>query len=179
MNDQKNYLFTGDSITEWFDTANLLTEFNIKNRGVAGDSSLELLERIEEEWFQPTPDYIFLCIGTNDLARRRSPKEILGNVENICEEILEYSPLSTIVLTSVFPVRNNPDRVVSDILKLNELLKGVTRIGGYHYFNLYPHFTDSTGILKDEYTEDGLHLTAAAYLKWSELFKEFLKEIGA
>ena len=84
MNVQKNYLFTGDSITEWFDTKGLLSEFKIKNRGVAGDSSVELLARIDPEWFDPAPDYIFLCIGTNDLARKRSPEQILGITTPTC-----------------------------------------------------------------------------------------------
>jgi len=170
-----NFLFTGDSITDWFDTAELLKSYKIKNVGVAGDSTAELAERINYSWFEPLPDYIFLCIGTNDLARKRTPEEIRDKILDICTKLSNYSKSSKIVLTTVFPVRNNPDRFMEDIILLNELIRKVSINNGYMFFNLFPNFTDEAGMLKEKFTDDGLHLTKAAYVRWADLFKNFVK----
>jgi len=173
VENNSNFLFTGDSITDWFDTAELLKSYRIKNVGVAGDSTVELAERINYSWFEPIPDYIFLCIGTNDLARKRTPEVIRDKILEICTRLQDYSEKSKIVLTTVFPVRNNPDRLMQDIILLNELIGKAALNNGYLYFNLFPNFTDDTGMLKEEYTDDGLHLTKAAYVRWADLFKNF------
>lgn len=170
-----NFLFAGDSITDWFDTAELLKSYKIKNVGVAGDSTAELAERINHSWFEPLPDYIFLCIGTNDLARKRSPEEIRDKILDVCTKLSNYAKSSKIVLTTVFPVRNNPDRIMQDIIQLNELIDNAALNNGYLYFNLFPNFTDEAGMLKEKFTDDGLHLTKAAYVRWAELFEVFVK----
>ncbi len=171
MDNQYRYLFAGDSITDWFDTDSLLPEYKIQNVGVAGDCSLDLLERINYRWFTAPSDYIFICIGANDLARRRSPEEIIETVEQICKKMESFTDHSKIVLTSIFPVRNNAERMNDDINQLNDLLKQLTEKHKYCYFNLYNYFVDENGMLKEKFSDDGLHLTNLAYLTWAEIFR--------
>jgi len=39
------------------------------------------------------------------------------------------------------------------------------------YVNLYDAFTDAEGKLDARYTNDGLHLTGAGYLRWKEVLQ--------
>lgn len=165
----------GDSITEGFDTARYFPEGNISNRGVSGDSTEECLERISDEWLQPQPSTVFVCIGTNDLARERSDQFILENIRLIVEKIRRFSR-SSIFLTTLFPTRENPPRPNDRIRGFNKKLESLADELGCRFYDLHRHCTDNEGNLKEEFTDDGLHLTAAAYRRWSELLSGTLRE---
>jgi len=55
------------------------------------------------------------------------------------------------------------------IAQLNARLRQRAEAIGCSFLDLHPRFTDDTGRLKQEFTEDGLHLTARAYDVWSAL----------
>lgn len=173
---EENYLFIGDSLTAWFDTVHFLPDCNIKNVAAAGDTTSETLDRMDERWFNPLPDKVFICIGTNDLARRRDPDDIAEKIFEIVERVQEYSPESVIVITSLFPVRNHAGQMIEDIDLVNNLLKSSEAKYGYVYFDLFTEFADEEGMLRDEYSDDGLHLTNLAYQKWSEEFNKFIED---
>jgi lysophospholipase L1-like esterase len=165
----------GDSITEGFDTSRYFLEGNISNRGVSGDSTEECLERISEEWFREHPSAVFLCIGTNDLARERSDRFILENIRTIVEKIRRFSR-APIYLTTLFPTRENPPRPNERIRGFNRELEKLAAESDCRFYDLHRHFTDEEGSLRAEFTDDGLHLTAAAYRRWSELLSDTLRE---
>lgn len=168
-------LFIGDSITAAFDVKSFFNEYNFVNKAVSGDSTLECIERIEPSYFTSHHSYIFVCIGTNDIARERTDSEISHNISKIILELKAGAPNAQIVLTSIFPTRNNEPRPNTRILKLNERLLQLSNDMKILFFNLHPHFTDAEGKLASEFTEDGLHLTAAAYRKWADELIVFLK----
>lgn len=162
-------LLIGDSITEGFDTAGLLPQLKIKNRGVSGDSTVETLGRMPDEWFTPPPEEVFICIGTNDFARFRKDEYILANIALIAQRAKSLSPDSRIWLTTIFPTRNNAPRPNRRIDRFNLKLKELADSSSYSFFDISGAFKDGSGMLKAEYTADGLHINAAAYRLWSEL----------
>ncbi|PIQ09178.1 MAG: hypothetical protein COW71_07765 [Ignavibacteriales bacterium CG18_big_fil_WC_8_21_14_2_50_31_20] len=172
----KTILLIGDSITHGFESPELLLEYEVKNVGVSGDSTLEALNRITNSWLAPNPEYIFISIGTNDLARDRSNSEILKNIDKIIAEITSTIDRGSIYLTSLFPTRNNEPRPNERIVVINSQLEKLCEKLGIGFFNLHPHFVDEYGKLKSEYTDDGLHLTELAYKKWTEILRKFLRD---
>lgn len=123
-------MLIGDSITHGFKIGSLLPELNINNKGVSGDSTIETVGRISAEWFTIKPDLVFICIGTNDIARGRNDSFIIENVGKIIEKIKLNSPESDIIITSLFPTRNNPERSNETIDRLNFKLR-------YYLFHNY------------------------------------------
>lgn len=164
-------LLIGDSITDAFDTASNLPEYDIVNKGVYGNSTTETIDLLNEEFFASHPSVVFILIGTNDLVRDRSDDFIIDNIKCIAERTLELNGPSSIYITSILPVRDIENRSNIRILRLNELLRKLCVRKNYTYFDLAAYFTDEEGKLKAEYTEDGLHLTAKAYEKWTEILK--------
>jgi len=171
---KESILFIGDSITDGFDTAKLLSEFNISNRGISGLGAQDMFDFINEKWFTDRPDLVFICIGTNDLARGIKDETILLIIEIICKQCIEYSKSSKIILTAIFPTRNNESRPNKRIVSFNEQLKILAEKIGCSFFDLHKYFLDDAGMLKSEYTEDGLHLTRPAYLKWADEFRIYI-----
>ncbi len=168
------YLFLGDSITEGFNTKLFLSDYDIDNLGVSGHSTVETIELLENTKLKGDYDKVFICIGTNDLARNRSIEEIIKNINYIVKFIYNYLTNTKVFVHSIFPTRANLPRPNKKIIELNEILKSQSKNYNYIFLDNYSEFIDSAGHLKDEYTEDGLHLTNLAYQKWAELIKKYL-----
>lgn len=166
-------MLIGDSITEGFDVNKLLPELSIINKGVSGDSTVETYNRIEKEWFILKPHKIFICIGTNDIARGRDDEFIILNIKKIVEKLRINSPKSDIIITSLFPTRNNPERSNERINNLNLKLRSFSDSESMKYLDMNQHFKDDQGKLKKEYSLDGLHLNEAAYKQWAIKLLEF------
>lgn len=174
---QTSIMLIGDSITEGFDTG-LLPQFRITNRGVSGDSTVEALERIIPDWFNKKPDMIFICIGTNDIARGRTDEFIVQRCKAIVDKIAMYSPHSVITLTSIFPTRDNSERPNARIAEINKKLNKSCNDWNIRYFHLHDYFTDNDGGLKGIFTDDGLHLSPEAYKEWAVKLFDFISLIN-
>jgi lysophospholipase L1-like esterase len=170
-----NLLFIGDSITEGFDAKKYLSEYYIYNAGVSGDNTLDVLSRINTEWFKIQPDITFLCIGTNDIAQGFGDIEIINNIQEIVFNIREFLDNDNIYLVPVFPTRHNPPRSNDRIRMLNEKIKFLSEQIDCKYLDSKEKFSDEHGAMKRGLTNDGLHLTDKAYELFAELIKEVLK----
>lgn len=167
-------LLLGDSITAGFDTVRLLPELAIRNEAVSGDSTVELLERLRPEWLEaPGLRAVFVCIGTNDLARDRTDEYILGQIARIVGELRHAGGAFQIILTSLFPTRDNEPRPNARILGFNAQLVTLAAELGVDFWLLHPHFVDVGGKLRAGFTNDGLHLTEPAYEEWAKQLLAF------
>jgi len=167
-------LFIGDSITEGFNTDRYLDSYLTTNIGVSGDSTLECIERIESFNSKETYDYVFVCIGTNDLARERTDEFIMEHIKIIINLIQTTISYSNIVLTSLFPTHENLPRPNDRIRNLNEKMNNFASSEKIMFLNLNPFFSDVAGSLKANFTEDGLHLNEDAYSYWANKLKDYI-----
>ncbi len=164
----KKIVLLGDSITEAFPVERLL-EYNVLNRGISGNNTLDVLERLQRDVIEEQPDIVYLLIGTNDMAQGFSEHTILANIEKIASILLEELPDVELVLTSILPTRNDPPRPNSRIRIVNAGIEGIAETIGLRYFDLHAEMIDKDGKLKADFTEDGLHLTANAYEHWIDV----------
>lgn len=171
---KKDIVFLGNSITARANWSRLLDLPNAKNRGISGDISFGILERLDEV-ISGKPAKVFLLIGINDISRNIPDTVILGNIKKITSRIKEGSRRTRIYVYTLLPVNSsfgkfknhyNKDEHLlwlnAEIRKLND--KKVRII------DLYPHFLDADNRLRQELTEDGLHPNAAGY----EVFKALI-----
>ena len=179
-NDSGEIIFLGDSITEGCDWGEMFHDPLIKNRGISGDVTRGVLDRLDEV-VESKPAKIFLMIGINDLASGMTEKEILANIKSIIREIRRKSPETKLYLQSLLPV--NPDFPIflhhSDkglqIKNINTVLRRMAKDYGAVYVDLYPLFTGEGEKLDPAYTNDGLHLTGAGYAVWKEAVAPYLR----
>jgi len=169
-------LFLGDSITYSFKVDEHFPDMECSNQGISGWGTDDLLLNLKKEWFDFGPEVVFLCIGTNDLARVYVEDETIENVRQIMGKTKEYSPSNCrVFVTSVFPTRHNPPRYNPHINSLNARLHTLAVEEKVTYFHINPFFADTNGQLKREFTDDGLHLTDEAYLLWKHLIDKVLE----
>ena len=161
---KSDIIFLGNSITNGGEWAELLRNPHAKNRGISGDTTQGVLDRLSTIT-KGKPSKIFLLIGTNDLSRGKSMDEIAKNVEKIVERV---NPKFNKFLGHM-----NRQK---DIAVLNAKIKAVAARHGVKYIDVYKSLViPSTDVMNPEYTNDGLHLLGKGYLKWVEVLKPYLK----
>lgn len=173
---KKDFVFLGNSITAGTDWAKLLNLPNTKNRGISGDITFGVLERLDQV-ILGKPSKVFILIGINDISRNIPDSIILRNYKSIISRIKEGSKKTKIYFYTLLPVNSSFNRfknhygkdehilwLNSEIRKLAD--KKVTVI------NLYGYFLDSENHLKAELTHDGLHLKPEGYQVWAEVLKK-------
>lgn len=164
-------LFLGNSITEKGNWRKLLKDSTIINRGISGDNTFGVLNRLEDIT-KRKPSRIFLLIGVNDLSKNIPNEVIIENIFSIVGKIRAASPKTRIFLHSLLPV--NPavkDFPISfakqeNILEINGQLKKYGDVFKFTYIDLHSQFLDKQNALDVRYTLDGLHLNAAGYQRW-------------
>lgn len=168
----------GDSITEIFNYYELFYDFCKKtgqavyNRGISGDFSNRLLERLYENALNINPRNIVILIGTNDLGVGAPADFTEKHVRSILQTIKKHCPDANVVLQAVYPVNKymNADSVVmvgrrknADIAKINAKLKAVANEFDVNWLDLTDALKNEQGNIKPDYCYDGLHLNAAGF----------------
>ena len=179
-NESTDIVFLGNSITDFTDWNELLQLKEARNRGISGDITFGVLERLDEVT-EGKPAKIFVLIGINDISRNIPDTVILDNYKKIIHRIKKESPKTKIYFNTLLPVNNsftNRDHFNKDehILYINEELKKLGVKEKITVIDIHPHFLDAEKKLDKKYTYDGLHLDMEGYQKWAAILKPYLKQ---
>jgi lysophospholipase L1-like esterase len=167
-------IFIGNSITDGGEWSELFNDLRIKNRGISGDFSAGVINRMDEVT-KRKPAKAFLMIGVNDLARGISPDSVVKNILLITDYLKQESPSTKLFVQSILPVNDafgkfsghtNKGQQIKQVNE--ELLKNAGK-SGFVFIDLYKNFCDETGKLNKKFTNDGLHLAGEGYLFWKHL----------
>ncbi|HVE60837.1 MAG TPA: GDSL-type esterase/lipase family protein, partial [Chitinophagaceae bacterium] len=104
-NDTNDIIFLGNSITAGTDWSELLKMNNIRNRGISGDITFGIWERLDEIT-SGKPKKVFILIGINDISRNIPDSFILKNYRGIIERVKKASPATKIYFHTLMPVNN-------------------------------------------------------------------------
>lgn len=173
---KKEYIFLGNSITAGADWSKLLNLPQAKNRGISGDITFGVLERLQEV-IDRKPAKVFVLIGINDISRNVPDSLILRNYKNIIKRIREGSKKTQIYFYTLLPVNASFEKFKNHygkdehILYLNDEIRKFTA-KNVTVIDLYPHFLDGDKKLRAELTKDGLHLIPAGYQVWKEVLEK-------
>ena len=179
-NSSKDVIFLGNSITAGVDWNELLSLPQARNRGISGDVTFGILERLDEV-IEGLPAKVFILIGINDVSRNIPDSLILSNYNQIVTRIKTGSPRTKIYIQTLLPVNNtvlplkNHYNKDEHIKAVNEGLKSLALKEHVTCIDLHPHFMDAEGKLNKDYTIDGLHLNIKGYQVWAGILKPFLK----
>ena len=173
---KKDIIFLGNSITAGTDWNELLEMPNVKNRGISGDITFGVLERLDEV-IEGQPAKVFVLIGINDISRNIPDSVILQNYQRIISRIKKGSPSTKIYFQTLLPTNSSFGKFINHynkedhILWINKALKELANREKVILIDLYPVFLDKENNLEKAYTNDGLHLNASGYKKWSDVLK--------
>ncbi len=169
-----DYVFLGNSITANTDWSDLLSNRKAKNRGISADITFGVLERLSDIT-KGKPAKIFLLIGINDISRNIPDELIVRNYHRMVSQIKAESPRTKIYIHTLMPVNHTfnkfPNHYGKDqhILFVNEAIRKMADNKKVFVIDLYPEFLDKDKRLIQEFTHDGMHLTAAGYQNWVKI----------
>ncbi|NTU74838.1 MAG: sialate O-acetylesterase, partial [Anaerolineaceae bacterium] len=165
-------VFIGDSITDGACWDELFPDLPVKNRGINADTTAGVLQRLPDI-LEGKPSSVFILIGTNDLPwfMYRTQDDILGTYDDILTRCQEDSPETKVFIQSILP-RNR--RYSKKIKLVNKGLEKLAKKHGFIYIDLFTHFVGKDGGLRDDFTNDHLHLMAEGYKRWVEILEPYL-----
>ena len=188
-------LFTGSSLMEQFPINELLMTEHIDriiyNRGIGGFTTADMLQNMDVQVFDTEPSKIFINIGTNDISYTSAPFEdvlnyMLKNYSMILEQIKTRLPDTQVYVMAYYPV-NETDKASGEwgggmfvnrnncnLPVANAAVKKLAEQSGFQYIDVNAGLTDSRGMLKKEYTIEGIHMYANGYRVVLENMKPYL-----
>ena len=172
---QNQIVFVGNSITDGCEWSELFDNPNIINRGIGGDNTEGLLERLSVIT-KIQPKKIFLELGINDLGVPLNTNQIKTNYGIIIDQIKSESPNTQIYVQSVLPTRDHRIIKNDSVIILNQKLLELANNRSLTFINLYDNFKDSSGNLSDKYSIDGVHLLGLGYLHWKDLIYNYVND---
>lgn len=175
-------IFLGDSITELFRIHEIFSVGKLHNRGISFDTTDGVLKRLESNVLVMNPKKIFFMVGTNDLGLKKSPMYVIANLKKIIDMILITLPNVELYFWSLLPVNNKISTLAKftvgrrknkDIDLINETIKNYIESKNQIFIDVNSSFKEN-GVLKKEYTYEGLHLTYEGYLHIAPFFAKYL-----
>lgn len=173
--DSTEIIFLGNSITFGGNWSELLDRTKVVNHGVAGDNTVGMLHRMFYI-HQIKPKFCFIMAGINDLYADASVETTFRNYMMIIDSLRLHNIIPIIQSTlHVNPKWKRTKEKNPEVEKLNLLLKDFAQKNLIQFVDVNSVLSDN-GILRDEFTSDGVHLTATAYLLWRDLLIPILKQ---
>lgn len=174
---KSDIVFLGNSITDYNEWSELLQLPKAKNRGISGDITFGVLERLQEI-IDGQPSKVFILIGINDISRNIPDDVIIKNYRKIISRLKNGTPRTKVFIQSILPVNNTfakyPNHYNKDehILAVNQALEKLAIEFDVSFIDIHNEFLDSDGRLDAKYTYEGLHLNAEGYKLWAKILKE-------
>ena len=186
----QNIVMLGNSLTERGFWAEYFQGKRVLNRGIGGDVTDGLLERMDESIFDLEPKKVFINIGTNDISRPEYKRErLMSQYRKILMQIQARLPETKIYVMSYYPVNRelpgaDPEavkaqfgaRTNAELKKVNAEVKKMAEELGCTYINVFDCLLDEKGNLKAEYTIEGMHMYANGYAVVLEKLMPYLLE---
>lgn len=172
-------VFLGNSITERAEWQEILADckYPVINRGIGGDNSFGILARMDEI-VAAKPKAVYLMDGINDQFRKLPHDVSIYNYRRIIRKLKQGSPKTKIYIESALPINEEMTKEAYTkgrnvlVPELNRKIKALAEEEGVTYIDICPLFQDENGVLKPEFTMDGVHLKASAYIDWVKFLND-------
>ena len=150
--------FLGDSLTDGYDLATYYPQYVVSNRGIGGDTTKTLEQRLQVSVYDLKPKVVVMLIGANN------PHDMFDNYEDILLGLRRNLPETEIILLSLTAMgdewgRNNQVAAYNNV-KIELLAKKY----GFFFVDLFtPLYDVDKGEVYEGYTVDGGHFTPLGY----------------
>lgn len=151
--------FLGDSLTAGYDVKKYYPEYLVTNRGIGGETTYGLKDRLKVSVLDLKPKVCVLLIGGNN------PETMFEDYEDILITFKEQLPLTKIVIVSHAPTSGEHWGSRNQLFAYNNVkIKLLAEKYGYEFVDIYSPMLDlETGKMNKKYTIDGAHFTQEGY----------------
>jgi lysophospholipase L1-like esterase len=180
-----NIVFLGDSITQFFQQkagasvwSSRIAPLGAADLGVAGDTTNNLLWRLENGELAGQPRVAVLMIGTNNLGYLgESVDQTVAGIEADIAAIHSISPGTEILLNGIFPRGLPTDQLRAEVLEVNAQLANLAGSLGVIYSNPGANLATADGSIAPNVLTDLLHPDASGYEIWANGDVDTIREM--
>lgn len=171
-------IMLGNSLNNNCRWEELIPGKGIINRGISGDVISGIVARLDEV-VERQPKKLFLQSGTNDFVndKEAQPAAVWAQYKDLIAQIrkkLPHTELYVVSMTLLNPITPYYEGRNAKFRTMNTYLQQNAKSMGYTYIDLASKLADEKGDLASEFTFDGIHLSAAAYVLWREAILPYL-----
>lgn len=173
-------VFLGDSVTDgWDDAGEFFPGLPYANRGVSGQTTSEMLLRFRRDVVELRPLAVVIMAGAGDLASGLPLEETRRNLASMADIARAHE--IDVVFASNLPTGNSAqtragERVPGGLEELNAWIKGYALSSENGFVDYRPAVSDERGMLRKEFSDDGVRLNARGYAAMREVFIKFDRE---
>lgn len=162
--------FLGDSLTDGYDLEKYYPEFKTSNRGIGGETTGGLLNRLKVSAYDLKPKVVVMLIGANNMDT------MFNHYETILKGFRENLPNTKVVLLSLTAMGGSHWGPKNPLALYNNVkIEAYAELYGYTYVDLFtPLFDRMKGEVKEGLTVDGGHFTDAGYQVVTDQIKPVL-----
>jgi len=174
-------VFLGDSLTDGYNLDKYYTsDLKLYNRGIGGDKTDGIIDRLKSNVLEIQPIIIVLLIGINDIHSGLSLEKIEENYREILDMIQSSLPDSQVYIESLYPtntlVYTYTDEYWDEIIAFNATLESMADEYNYVFMDVYSSLLNGEELNRD-YSIDGLHLNHEGYLIVSDIISTYVDHL--
>ena len=172
---QTDVVMLGNSITFGVNWNELMGRSGIVNRGIPSDV-LEGFSHRLSDIIQLHPTVVCILGGINDLYEDIPIDTVFLRYRALVDTLRKYDVVPVIQSTLyVSPRWKRYEEKNREVAQLNSLLRTYAGLEHLEFLDLNAVLSKH-GMLKDEVTTDGVHLTASGYARWRDALEPVLKK---
>ena len=185
VKDDDNFVFLGDSITEYYPLKEYYENLPVVNSGIGGNTTDDILEDMENRVYKYNPTKVFLLVGINDMKKEKTEEEIFNNIVKIVDEIQKHRPKAKIYVESIYPINDSDDEKIDQssltnrsndkIDTVNKKLEEKYKGSSVTYIDVNRELKEDNR-LKLDYTVEGVHITPLGYIKVTRILLPYINE---
>ena len=168
-------VFVGDTLVAAAPLEEMFPGLPVKNRGIVGDTSKGILERIETI-AMADPAAVALMVGTFDVLGGVPRRETIARVEAILDGLTRERPDLKVAVLSVLP---RDIEAVQSVERLNAGYADLAAARDLAFIDLASDYRGANGAIAPRFSNDGLHLNGAGYEKWRDRLMPWLTRVLA
>jgi lysophospholipase L1-like esterase len=169
---EKRVVFIGDSITDKWELSRYFPGKSYINRGIGSQITPQMLVRFHADVIALRPKAVVIAAGVNDvtgLLQIQTEDQIKANYQAMAE--LASAHGIKVIFGSILPVNNYTEnargilieRKPETLKRLNIWLKAYCKRMGFGFIDYTTALSDASGLMRAEFTSDGLHPNGEAY----------------
>lgn len=178
-------VFIGDSITDLYPLDAYYADLDraTYNRGIGGDTSKGVAQRLQVSVYDLEPSAVVLMIGINDIDGGVPAETTVNNYRSIVEGIRIALPDAALYCMSILPQNEvletysslKVSETTGKIKSMNEKIREIASDNACGYVDLFSAVNDGNDRLIRSYSDDGLHLNVNGFAVWTSVLHPLLE----
>lgn len=171
-------LFVGSSSIRMWDLAKSWPDTATINNGFGGSTIADSIAYFETVFPKFEPSAIILYAGDNDINKGLTPAEVVADFKTLAEKLTASYPETPVLYVAIKPSSARWN-LWPKMKEANDSIAAFCNETDFFFFadTAAPMLEGREGAPADDwFIEDGLHLSAGGYEKWTVVVKSVLEE---